>query len=109
MKNKIIFLLASVVVLSLATSSLAQVTLPNPLSTDSFQELIYRIIYYISSIVGGLAIIVFIWAGILFLTSGGSEAQLSRAKKALLYAAIGLAIALAASGLIATIKYIIGS
>lgn len=106
MKKNIISLI-SFILLFVPLSALAQIALPNPLNTSSFQELIEKITYYISSVVGGLAVIVFIWAGILFLTSGGSETQLSKAKKALFYAAIGLAIALAASGLIVTIKYVI--
>lgn len=107
MKRGLIFLITLIILFGLANPVLA-LLLPNPLSAYTFQELITKIVNYIATVVGGLAVIVFIWAGILFLTSGGNETQLSKAKKALFYAAIGLAIALAASGLIYTVRFIIG-
>ncbi len=84
-------------------------TLPNPLgNVGDFPTLINNIVIYVSGVIGGLAVIMFVWAGILFLTSAGNEGQLTKARKALLYAVIGLAIALVGGGLITFIKNIIG-
>jgi hypothetical protein len=43
---------------------------------------------------GFLATISFVWAGLLFLVSGGSEARIGRAKRALLYAIVGVLVSL---------------
>lgn len=96
-----------------ASSVAAQVTLPNPLCSgggsciETIPALIGNIATYLFNVVGAIAVVVIIWAGILFLTSTGNEARLGTAKKALLYAAIGLAIAMAGTGLIELVKFII--
>ncbi len=90
------------------------VSIPNPLClpgsatcVNDFPTLIKDITAYISGVIGSLAVIIFIWAGILFVTSSGNEAQLGKAKKALLYAVVGSAIALAGAGLVAVIQAVI--
>ena len=88
--------------------ALAQVTLPNPLTANSITNLICSIAVYVSSIVGTLAVLMFIWAGILYLTGGAKPDNIQRANKAVLYASIGLAIALIGTGLIALISFIVG-
>ncbi len=110
MKNNFTFLIAFIVFLSLAGFAFA-ITLTNPLSgsgVNSFPELIKAITKFITGIIASLAIIMFVWAGILFVTSGGNEGRLSTAKKALMYAVIGTAIALAGEGLILVITAVIG-
>ena len=107
-KKNFIFLLVSVSFLSLAGLALADViTLPNPLYVNSFQALIVNITNYIFGVVGALATLMFIWAGILFVVSGGNPGKIDQAKKTAIYAAVGAAIAIAGSGLIALINYII--
>jgi hypothetical protein len=107
MRN-LILLLVSVVLLGLSVFVSAQTNLPNPLgSTGDFATLFNNIATYVSGFIGGLAILVFIWAGILYLTSGANPANVQKANKAVLYAVIGLAIAIAGTGLIALIKFII--
>ena len=116
MKSILILLLVSVILLSSAFLVSAQtngptnsvVTLPNPLgSTGDFPTLIVKITEYIRNIIGGIAVLMFIWAGILYLTSGANPANVQKANKAVVYAIIGLGIALAGTGLIALIKFII--
>ncbi len=103
---KIFVFLTVIVLLGLASFAFAQITLPNPLNTSSIKDLLTNIANGIAGIIGSLAVIVFIWAGILFLTSAGNEQRLGQAKKATLYAVIGLAIALAGTALIDFIKTI---
>ena len=50
----------------------------------------------------------FVVAGILFVSSAGDPTRVTKAKNALLYAIIGLTVALAGEGLIQLIKLIIG-
>lgn len=61
---------------------------------------------WILGIVGSLTLVMFIYGGLLFLTSSGSSEQVSKAKKVLIAAIIGLAIVFA-SYLI--IKFVLGS
>ncbi len=108
MKRNLIILLLSITLLSLTTSVLAQVGLPNPLgATTTFAALIVNIANYIATLVGGLAVIMFVWAGILYLTAGAKPDNIQKANKAVLYATIGLAVALAGTGLIQLIYFII--
>ncbi len=108
MKKNFILLIACIGFLGFAYSVLAQLQLPNPLgNVNDFPTLITNIAQYIARLVGVLAVIMFIWAGILFLTSAGNEQRVSSAKKAVLYAVIGLAIALAGTGLIQLVTFII--
>ncbi len=107
--KKIIIFLVSCVLLLVSVSASAQITLPNPAGVKTFEALISAIANFIASLVGGLAVIMFIWSGILYLTSRGDPGQLQKAHKALLYAVIGAAIALSAAALIALIKYILGT
>ncbi len=110
-KNNFIFLITFVVFLGLAGFVAADITIPNPLAgggVTDFPTLITKITEYVTTIIASLTVLVLVWAGILFVTSGGNEARLTKAKHALTYAVIGAAIALAATGLIAVIKAVVG-
>jgi len=56
-------------------------------------EIILRIINYALIVLGVLAVLIFIYAGFLYLTASGDEAKLKRAKDVVLYAVVGLAVA----------------
>ena len=107
-KNSLVFLTSFISFLSLKTSVLAQVTLPNPLgSTSTLTAVIANVATYIATIVGGLSIIMFIWAGILYLSAGMSPGNVQKANKVVFYATIGLAVALAGAGLVQLTCYVI--
>ena len=109
MKKNFIFLIAFISLLSIGVVVFAQIDLPNPLgTTDSFECLIKKIATYISGIIGVLAVLMFIISGIQFVTSAGNPGSIEKAKKTALYAAIGLAVALAGAGLIELVGTIIG-
>ncbi len=121
-KKVLPFLLVALVFVAFAGFALAAadpiISLPNPLCPggagsanciDSFRTLITQITSYIFTIVGLLAVLMFIWAGILFLTSAGSPEKIAKAKEALKWAVIGVAIAAAGTGLVAVIKAVIGN
>jgi len=108
MNKNLILLLTFLTFFSSAGLVLAQIFLPNPLSpVNDFAALILNITDYITGFIGALAVLMFIWAGILYLTSGMNPSNVQKANKALLYAVIGLAIAMAGSGLITLIRKII--
>lgn len=55
-----------------------------------------RIINLLSQLIGAVAFLALVIAGIILLTSGGSETQLTKGKDIIKYAIIGLVVALAA-------------
>lgn len=118
MKKKLLMLVAGVLglIIIVPTALAATVILPNPLCTknsntciDSIDKLITTISDYILTLIAGLAVIMFIYAAILFLTSAGNEGKLGKAKSALFWAIVGAAISLAGKGLIAVINAVIGT
>jgi len=94
------------------------VTLPNPLCPggsgspgciNTFPDLVLTITDYITTLIAGLAVIMFLWAGILFVTSAGEPGKISTARRAAIWATIGIAVSLAGRGLVAVIQTIIGT
>jgi hypothetical protein len=100
MNKKLISLFTLAGLFSLASFAFAdQATLTN-YGPGDFPTLIAGITRIFSTIVGGLATIMFIVSGILFVTSGGSATQIQKAKTALFYAIGGMAVALLASAMV---------
>ena len=67
------------------------ITSPTQIST--FFENVLNIV---SGFVLTVALIMLLWAAILYLTAGGSEDRVSRAKNYLIYAIVGIAVAILA-------------
>lgn len=108
MKKRFVFLFAFVGFLSFASLVLARIILPNPLGgVKTFAELISNITFYISGLIGVLAVLMFVIAGIQFVTSAGNPGRIDQAKKTAIYAAIGAAVALSGAGLIQLVERII--
>ena len=61
-------------------------------SLNDFAQLALNIFDYILGLVGSLALLVFVYGGILFLFSGGNSDQVQKGKSALKGAVIGLII-----------------
>lgn len=103
--------LTAVIFLAIAGFAAAgQITLDNPLgNVNDFPTLIANIITYVRTIVGALAILMFLWSGILFISAGMFSGNYDWAKKTLWYAAIGAAIALAAEGLAQVVRQVVGA
>lgn len=101
------FVLAMIIFLP--TVTLASISLPDPLggTISSFTDLIQKIIDYIAGIIGTLAVLMFVIAGIYFVTSAGDSSKVKRAKEIVIYASIGVGVALAAGGLIALVRQIL--
>jgi len=104
MKRIATFLLLALLI----PTAVGAISLPNPLGdTDTFEELVTNITNYVFGVIGALAILMFVWSGILFVISAGSEEKIGKAKKTAIYAAIGAAIAIAGAGLVATIRQVL--
>lgn len=76
------------------------ICLINPLSAKTVPELISNILKAVIGIVGALALLVFVYGGFLWLTSGGDSAKISAGKEAMKWAAIGLAVIFTSYGLV---------
>ncbi len=130
MKKAILLLLIGVSFLGFANFALAEIIiLPNPLCPQGLipagqlnagapvnpnncitgvVQLVIVITNFIFGIIGALAVLMFVWAGILFVTTGANPGNVDHAKHVLIYAIIGLAIALGGTGLVAVVTAVIG-
>jgi len=80
----------------------------NPLAYDTVEGLINHIIDFLIKIGSPIAAIMFVIAGIMFVTSAGDAGRLKTAKNIMLYTAIGFAVILVASGLIKVLQSLLG-
>ena len=70
---------------------------------DEFNQLIKNVMNFMLIIAIPLAIVVIIYGGFLFMTSGGSEQRIAKGKQAMLAAIIGLAIVFGSYIIITTV------
>jgi len=78
--------------------------IPNPVGTNTFEGLVQNVAKWFYYIMVPLASIVILYAAFLFLTSGGDEEKVKKAKRAITYAVVGIAIILIGAGFITLIK-----
>lgn len=99
-----------------AFSALAQVAPPSgsplPITppVQGFQGIINfaeTVTRFIAIVFVALAIILFLWAAFLFLTAGGNEERQTKAKQTLLWAIIGIVVALFAFGIFTFVRQIL--
>lgn len=76
----------------LAPRAAQAVELINPLGETDPRLLIGRLIQAILSIVGSIALLMFIYGGVLWITSMGEPARIEKGKKILVWAVLGLAM-----------------
>lgn len=70
------------------------VTLTNPLG-ENFNDprlIIARVIQAVLSISGSIALLMFVYGGFLWLSSGGNSAQIDKGKKVLVWATLGVVL-----------------
>jgi len=79
----------------------------NPIKSESFTELLQAIIEWITDIAVVIAPLIIVYGGFLHITSAGDPAKSSQGKKVILYAAIGLLVALLAKSLIGILEEIV--
>lgn len=72
--------------------ALAEVKLNNPIGTNSVPVLIGRVINAILGVVGSVALIMFIYGGITWMTAAGNQQNVEKGKNILMWAALGLAV-----------------
>lgn len=76
------------------TTSSGSVVLENPLGADANDPrvLLGRIIQAIIGLSGAVALVMFIYSGLLFLTAGGNTSMIQKAKLLMLYTILGIIV-----------------
>ena len=96
-----------------AQSALAQIIdIPNPLGPEglTIPGLVAKIATWLLEIGSVIAVIVILWAALVFMTSGGNQTRVTQARQTLWYAIIGLIVLLLASGAAELIKnFLVGN
>jgi len=67
-------------------------------------QLILKVINYAIIIIGVLGVLIFIYAGFLYLTAAGDQERLDRAKNTLLYAVVGIVVSVLGFVAVATVQ-----
>lgn len=68
------------------------ISIPNPVGAEDFTTLIDNIVDFLFIVLAPIATIVVLYAGVLFMTAGGSTERIQKAKQTLTWAVIGIAI-----------------
>ena len=76
------------------------VPLNNPLGTSDFNVLVGRIIFAILGVVGSLALVMFIYGGLVWMLAAGNAEAVTKGKNILIWATVGLVIIFTAYALI---------
>jgi hypothetical protein len=79
--------------------SLAAIVVNSPLPETS-GNLLANVLYIAFGVLGGVSLIIVVWAGMKYTLSSGDPAKTSEAKNQIIYAAIGIAVALSASAIV---------
>ena len=84
------------------------ITLPNPLSANSFQAVVARVSNFLLLIAIPLTAIMALVGGFQMITAGGDPEKFSTGRKTLMYAAIGFAVVLITGGVASIIQNLLG-
>ena len=75
-----------------SATQVQSVSLANPLGTSDFNTLAATIINNILGFVGTISLLLFIYGGLVLMTSAGASAKIENGKNIILYAVIGMVI-----------------
>lgn len=101
-RQRIIAFIAPLLAFFLAAApASAAIALYNPLSNvSSPQELIGRIINTVLGLVGSIALLMFVYGGLVWLTSGGASDKIKKGREIFTWSAIGLFVIFASYALV---------
>lgn len=91
-----------------SSSSSSSTGIDNPITTDTFSELIDMIVNIFFYLALALTPLMIVIAGFNFLTAGGNPSKIETAKKIILYTVIGFAIILLSKAIIGFVQGILG-
>ncbi|OGZ97115.1 MAG: hypothetical protein A3I44_05490 [Candidatus Sungbacteria bacterium RIFCSPLOWO2_02_FULL_51_17] len=87
----------------------AGLTIENPLTYNTFREVIDSVIGYLMSIVVPIGIIMILYAAFLYMTAGGNEQKVNTAHQTFLWGLIGIAIVLIGKGIVLIVCDFVGA
>jgi hypothetical protein len=88
-----VFVVLSVALPLVANAQFSVPTVPSLTNMSVFQ-LVTRVMNWMLGILGVLAVVFFVVSGIFYITANGDQEQIDKAKNIMLYAIVGLVIAL---------------
>ena len=100
MKKILLRLFVPVLMFAPVVASAASVTLVNPLGETDVRVILGRVISAALSIVGTLALLMFVYGGVLWMTSRGDTKQVTKGKDTITWAVLGLVIIFASYTLV---------
>ncbi len=86
-----------------ATGGGTGIPLQNPINATSVPELVNSIVKAILGMVGALALFMFVYGGMLWMTSAGNAQRIEKGKETLIWATIGLVIIFASYAILSFI------
>jgi hypothetical protein len=92
--------------LAFASVALADITLTNPLGTNSFQTVLNNVDSFLLVIAAPICGIMVVWGGFQMITSSGDPEKFSSGRKTLLYAAVGFVVVIFATSVVPLIQSI---
>ena len=99
-----VFILAQVFFAWQVFAATPTMEIPNPLEAQTFEDLVRGIARWFYYVMVPVASIMVLYAAFLFMTSAGDEEKIKKAKRAITYAVVGVAIILIGAGFITLIK-----
>lgn len=94
---------ASLLLAVVPATAYAQAVLNDPLGNVPITTIIGRVIKALLGLSGAVALLVFVWSGILMILAGGNPERIKKAKDSLVWATIGLVVIFTAYTLVATL------
>ncbi len=79
----------------------------NPIASSTLSEAVVTVTLYLLTLIGLVALLFIVFAGVKYILSAGNEEKMKSAKDSFSSAVIGLAIALLAYGILSVINYIL--
>lgn len=98
----------SLPLLSFAAAELSNAPTIGQLPMGTLEQKIIALIDFAWKLLAALAVVMFVFAGLLFTTAAGNESKVSTAKKAALWGVIGIGVAIVGFSIVAIMRGALG-
>jgi len=82
------------------------VTIENPLNTDDFTELVTNFLQWLLGIAGGVALLMLIYGGVVYISSTGDQQKMESGKRIVTWTIFGLIIILVSFSILLEVEEI---